>query len=276
MPFAAAQYVTDSRITDDTFIDSSAAGAVNSSGVDEQSYGMDAKVKGVSADTPNSNSGASTSSFTHVLFKLPQSVISDFSAGQVTKVTVNYYPVNDSLSQPPNDDGDDRLELHPLAPSSYPGSFTIGDGTQTPAKLSDDGGATWQTRDGSVKWTNPGGDFDSTDVVDTNYLNGSPYPVSKGSTPFSWDITSLMNVNASLSDLETNGGLIKMPNDPNYSSFQITNMTQDFVSLDSAQATSLQPYIEETFAPEPGTLGVMMLAMPLIFRRRRKEFRSSP
>ena len=275
-PLAFAQSIS---ITDDTFIDSSAVGSI-SNGIDTQSYGADQKVKVVSSAQASANSAASIS-YTHTLFHLPSSVIAAFSTGLVTDVTVNYIPFNDSLGTYGTNpmDNDYIMQLHPLSHS-----FTTGNGQQTDPNTgntdySTTGGATWQTYDGNVThtWASAGGDYDSVSVPDTN---GTNLPASSGakvsSAAFVWDITSLMSVVASQSDLETNGGLIRLPNEP-VSDFQkntINSKTglagiQDFTSLNSAEAPINQPYIQLTYAPEPATLGLVALGLPLIGRRAR-------
>ena len=93
---------------------------------------------------------------------------------------------------------------------------------------------------------------------------------NSSNTPFTWDITSLLIVNSANSDLETYGGLVRLPNEP-VSNFQLTNQTQDFVSLYSADTATTQfaPFFTVTYTPEPTSLAVLLLATPVMLRRKR-------
>jgi len=266
--FASAQVTQNVGITNDDFVDNSAPA---------NNYGADAKVKAVSSPTPNMYSSANTS-FTHVLFQIPSVVFTEFQTGLVTDVTVNYYPYNDSLPAPGAKnqanigDGDNVMQLYAMTQS-----WDVGNGTQTPAPgtPSTIPGATWNTYDGTHAWANPngGGDYDSSlDVVDDNTslptgLNNSP----GGTTPFTWDITPLLQDATTFAELEDNGALIKMPNDPNLSSQEISSQQQDFVSFQSADNTSFTPYVQLTLVPEPTcALTLAALAGILCTRRGRR------
>ncbi|MGD0139841.1 MAG: PEP-CTERM sorting domain-containing protein [Tepidisphaeraceae bacterium] len=212
-PFAYAQQ--ESIITGDTFIDSGSPGTVNPStgqlnvpgsivnGQDIYSYGADGKVKAVTSSYSSSYPFVSA---THVLLELPQSFWNAIGNQPVASAIVSYYPFNDSLSVP---DAHDNMELHPLTHA-----FTVGDGTQSPLVASNDGGAMWDSYDGAVAdaWTTPGGDYDAANYVLAS-VTDSTLPPSKGSTPFSWNITSLINNPTTRAELEENGALIKVINE---------------------------------------------------------------
>jgi autotransporter-associated beta strand protein len=213
----AARGQSDYVITSDTFIDSGSNGTINPAtgqenvpgsvvnGQDNFSYGADGKVKAVSS---NYSSSYPYVSYTHVLFNLPQSFWTELSTGQVAAAYVNYYSFNDSLDP---SDGHGQMQLDPMTRA-----FTIGNGTQSPLVESTDGGATWDTYDGSESdlWTTPGGDYDSTNfVLDSNGDTFSTLPPSKGSTPFTWNITSLIVNPTTSAELENYGTLIKVIND---------------------------------------------------------------
>ena len=250
-------------ITSDTFIDSSAAGDVVN-GVDEQSYGADGSVKVVAANTGNSFSGTNPSSYTHVLFQIPATVITEYATGLVTDVTVNYYPKNDSLASatgpyPGNaNDGDNVIQLHPLTQA-----FTVGNGTQTPLVPSTTGGATYATYNGTNDWASPGGDYDSAFVDDTN----ATLPASKGPVPFTWDITSLLANPTTEAELANNGAILVLPD----AITQIPVGTQDFTSLYSANNTSSTPFIGLTLVPEPASASLLLLAGGLLAKRRTRR-----
>lgn len=252
-------------ITQDTFIDSSAAGdPVN--GVDEQSYGDDTKVKIVAANTGNSFSGTDPSSYTHALLQIPASVFTEYATGLVTDVTVNYYPFRNAIAGGPSssypgnaNDGDNVLELHPLTQA-----FTVGNGTQSPLSYSTQGGATWATYDGTNDWATPGGDYDTANfVVDDN----TTQPASGGSVPFTWDITSLLANPTTAAELENNGAIIVLPD----SIAQVPVGTQDFTALDSANAGSDTPFISITLVPEPASATMIGLAIGAFALRRRSR-----
>lgn len=264
-------------ILNDTFIDSSAPGyfPAGDTTVDEQSYGANTKVKVVSSATENANSSGQTISYTHTLFQIPSIVITDWQGGLLSSVTVNYYPVNDSLatsSAQSFNDGDTYMNLYPLTHS-----FTIGNGTQPGTNMTESstyasttGGATWATYDGNVAdtWTTPGGDYASDHVSDTN----TTLPASNGTVPFTWNITSLLQNSADEADLAAYGALIRLPNEP-VSAYQLSAMVQDFTSLDSADASSNTPFITLTFVPEPASAatGLLVMSMGLMRRRSRRK-----
>lgn len=210
--FASAQ---EYDITTDTFVDSGSPGTINPAtgqtndpgtivdGQDIYSYGADGKVKAVTSSYSSSYPYVSA---THVLFDLPASFWTAIGTSDVASAIVSYYPLNDSLSVP---DNHNNLELHPLLQA-----FTEGNGTQSPLVPSTDGGATWDSYDGAVAdaWTTPGGTYDTTNYVLASVTN-TTLPVSKGSVPFSWDITSLINNPTTRAELENYGALIKVVNE---------------------------------------------------------------
>ena len=256
---AGAATVVTVPITNDTFIDSSAAGDVVN-GVDQQSYGADGSVKVVVSDTPDTFSAGDVASYTHVLFQVPAVVLADYAAGLVSDVTVSYYPKNDSLAGAGannNADGDNVIQLHPLTQS-----FTVGNGTQTPATPSTTGGATWATYNGTNPWATAGGDFDATNyVIDDN----ATLPPSKGTVPFTWDVTPLLANSVTASELAANGAILVLP-DP---IAQVPYGTQDFTSLYSANNTSSTPFISVTLVPEPATASWILLGGVACIARRR-------
>ena len=262
---AGAATVVNVPITNDTFIDSSAAGNVVN-GVDEQSYGADGSVKVVVADTPDTYSAGDVTSYTHALFQIPAVVFTDYASGLVSDVTVSYYPKNDSLAgsgSNNNADGDNVLQLHPLTQS-----FTIGNGTQTPAAASTAGGATWATYNGVNAWANAGGDYDSAYVNDTN----ATLPVSKGSVPFVWDIISLLADPTTAAELATNGAILVLPD----TIAQVPYGTQDFTSLYSANNSSSTPFVSVTLVPEPAAASLLVLGGAAPLARRRSGRRDRP
>ena len=157
----------------------------------------------------------------------------------MSDVTVNYYPKNDSLAgsgSNNNADGDGVIQLHPLTDT-----FTVGTGTQTPFVPSTTGGATYLTRDGTTAWTAAGGDYDAAYVNDSN----ATLPASKGTVPFTWDITSLLANGTTNGELSANGAILVLPDTIS----QVPLGTQDFTSLDSANNTSTTPFITVTLVP---------------------------
>ncbi|HUB24232.1 MAG TPA: PEP-CTERM sorting domain-containing protein [Tepidisphaeraceae bacterium] len=224
-------------ITSDTFIDSGSPGTINPStgmendpgsvvnGQDIYSYGADGKVKAVSS---NFSSSYPYISYTHVLFNLPESFWSELSSEPVAAASVSYYAFNDSLDP---GDGHGLMQIDPMTRA-----FTIGNGTQSPLVASTDGGATWDTYDGSESdlWTTPGGDYDSSNFVLDE--NGNNFPVSKGSAPFTWNITSLIVNPTTSAEMENYGTIIKvynetiLPSDANDGGENV----DDFVSFYSA------------------------------------------
>jgi autotransporter-associated beta strand protein len=248
--FASAQQ--ESIITADTFIDSGSPGTYNPStgelnvpgsivnGQDIYSYGADGKVKAVTSSYSSSYPFVSA---THVLFDLPQSFWSAIGSQPVASVVVSYYPFNDSLSVP---DAHDNMELHPLTHA-----FTVGDGTQSPLVPSDDGGATWDSYDGTAAdaWNTPGGDYDAANYALASWTSAT-LPPSKGSTPFSWDITSLINDSTTRAELQDNGALIKVinegifPNNP-----PPPGGENDFVSFYSADYMTAMGTTNASFLP---------------------------
>jgi autotransporter-associated beta strand protein len=201
-------------ITSDTFIDSGSNGTINPAtgmenvpgsvvnGQDIYSYGADGKVKAVSS---NYSSSYPYVSYTHVLFNLPQSFWSELSSEPVASAYVSYYPFNDSLDP---GDGHGLMQLDPMTRS-----FTIGNGTQSPLVASTDGGATWDTSNGSESdlWTTPGGDDDASNFVLDE--NGNNFPVSKAGVPFTWNITSLIANPTTSAELENYGTIVKVFNE---------------------------------------------------------------
>ena len=240
-------------VTSDTFIDSGSPGSPDPAtgqpnggsaaivnGQDIYSYGADGKVKAV---TSNYSSSYPFVSATHILFTLPQSFWNSIGTGPVESVIVSYYPFNDSLN---TSDAHDNMELHPLTRA-----FTTGDGTQSPLVASNDGGATWETYDGSVAdaWTTPGGDYDAANFAyDT--ATDSTLPASKGSTPFSWDITSLINNPTTRAELEDYGALVKVTNEGVFpSNVPIPPGVNDFVSFYSADYMTAMNTSNPAFVP---------------------------
>ena len=249
-------------IVNDTFVDSGAP-AAPMNGVDEVSYGADGSVKVVVANTTNSMS-VTTASVTHVLFQIPSTVFADHAAGLASDVTVNYYPKNDSLAGAGTDnnvDGDSVILLHPLTRA-----FTVGDGTQTPFVPSTTGGATYLTSDGSTPWTTPGGDFDPAYVTDTN----GTLPASKGTVPFTWDITSLLANPTTAAELSADGAILVLPD----TIAQVPAGTQDFTSLYSANNTAGTPFVSVTLVPEPAAAGMVTAAAAAALARRRRGSRT--
>ncbi len=250
---AHAQQVFD--ITADTFIDSGSPGSPNPgtgqpnggsgaivNGQDIYSYGVDGKVKAVAS---NYSSSYPYISYTHVLFNLPQSFWTAIGSGQVGSVTVSYFPFNDSLDTA---DAHDNMEIHPLTHA-----FTVGNGTQSPLVASTTGGATWETYDGAVAdaWSTPGGDYDANNYV-LSTATDSTLPVSKGSVPFTWDITALINNPATRAELETNGALIKVTNEtefPPTSEVPVPPGVNDFVSFYSANYMAAMGTSNPAFLP---------------------------
>lgn len=267
---ASAQVTQTVGITNDDFIDNSAP---------TSNYGADAKVKAVSSPEPNMYSTANTS-FTHVLFQIPAIVFTEFKSGLVTDVTVNYYPYNDSLPAPGAKnqanigDGDGVMQLYAMTQS-----WDVGNGVQSPTPVASTiPGATWDTYDGTHAWANPngGGDYDSSlDVVDNNTslpagLNNSP----TGTTPFTWDITPLLQDASTFTELEDNGALIKMPDDPDLSAQELSSQQQDFVSFQSADNTSFTPYLQLTLVPEPASVLTVAALGGILCNRRGRRCRT--
>jgi autotransporter-associated beta strand protein len=207
-------------------------------GQDIYSYGADGKVKAVTSSYSSSYPYVSA---THVIFELPQSFWTALGNQDVASAIVSYYPFNDSLSAP---DDHNNLELHPL---THP--FTIGNGTQSPLVPSTDGGATWDSYDGAVTdpWTTPGGDFDAANYA---LITNTSFPASKGSTPFSWNIASLINNPTTRAEIEANGLLMKVnnegifPNNP-----PPPGGENDFVSFYSADYMTAMGTTNPAFLP---------------------------
>ena len=244
----------------DTFIDSGSPGSPDPAtgqpnggssaivnGQDIYSYGADGKTKAV---TSNYSSSYPFVSATHVLLTLPASFWTAIGTGPVESAVVNIYPFNDSLNI---SDAHDNLELHPLTRA-----FTVGDGTQSPLVPSTDGGATWETPTGAVAdtWTTPGGDFDAANYVDATVTDAT-LPVSKSTTPFTWDITSLVNNPTSRAELQDYGALIKVVNEGQFpANISIPPGVNDFVSFYSADYmtamnTTNTAYVPNVVASQP-------------------------
>jgi autotransporter-associated beta strand protein len=242
-------------VANDTFIDSGSPGTINPAtgmendpgsvvdGEDIYSYGDDTKVKAVASTYSSSYPYVS---HTHVLFQLPASFWTGIGSQIVASAFVDYYPFNDSM-MPANGQG--QMELHPMTQA-----FTIGNGLQNkspvPPQPSTDGGATWDTYDGSESdlWATPGGDYDSGNFVDDT--NGT-LPVSAGNVPFFWDISSLLNNSTTRGELENYGALIKVINENTFPPGTLGPPgIDDFVSFDSAQetlGTAFLPNINVTY-----------------------------
>lgn len=271
-------------ITNDTFLDSGSPGSPSPSdpnqpnvpgsivnGQDIYSYGGEGKIKAVAS---NYSSSYPFISYCHTLITLPQSFWNAIGTNQVISATVNYYPFNDSLS---TSDAHTNMELHPLTHA-----FTTGNGLQNgsgvPPVPSTTGGATWMTYDGSEsdQWSTPGGDYDPTDVL----ISNTSLPTSKGTVPFTWDITSLINNATTKAELENYGALIKVNNESSFPSTPIPPGVNDFVSFYSADYMTAPstattddthlPFVTLVVAPEPmSAVGAMAMLAGLAARRRR-------
>jgi hypothetical protein len=110
-------------------------------------------------------------------------------------------------------------------------------------------GATWQTADGVTSWTSLGGDFDAATGVDA----------VKGVNWFSWDITPLWDN----SDLRSFGAILRMNDETNPGT---GNMPR--APFNSSDNTASQPYVEVTYAPEPGALFGFLAGVAWLARRR--------
>jgi hypothetical protein len=276
--------ITES-IANDTFVDSGYTPSSTTPGtVDESSYGADSKIKATSSSFSN---GFQTPSNTHVLFKLPQSFWTDLTNNpSYAEVDVTIYPFNNSLNLGGDgpDSGYRNLEMHPLtrAFTLGSGSMGAGDGTQTPTKLSDDGGPTWNSYDGNVndKWTTPGGDF----VDESSTSPGVDFVLAKDPTvngvktqtgsnpaePFVWNIAPLLANPTLMADIENNGLEINVTND-----YSPPPGTQDFTSMvssdDIAPADAGFLPTVSILVPEPASLSAMLGAAVLLGSRRRRR-----
>jgi hypothetical protein len=270
LSFASSSFAQSYGISQDTYIDSA-----------EPNYnaGVYNKVKAV--DNPASSQYPGSTSTTRVLFYLPTgfwtTVANAVAAGTpIQDATVNYYPVNNSLSgytagAHVNGPNPRRVELHPLD-----NTWTVG----TANYAASTSGATWDTSNGTTPWTN------TTEFPTTTYTsngNSTSYATNVGgdydvnnyvldendapSGYFTWDITSLLNNPTTRSELQTYGALLKINNDTTYDT---SNDIQYFVSLDSADATSNTPFATIS-VPEPASVGMIGLAAGGLAIGRRKR-----
>ena len=248
--FASAAKVT---ITDDTFVDSATP---------DNNFGSDLKLKAVS------NGGSSmyplnadgTGSLTHTFVKLPQSFWDAAGTGTVSSATVDVFAFNNSLNAA---DTHGNVQLLPLTKA-----FAVGNGTQTPLAGSTTGGATWNTYDGTNKWTTVGGDYDAAATpVTATAPDGSAVSTiaSKSSTPFQWDITSLMNNPTTRAELQNFGLMLRVVNETTYNGNDFLSM----YSANTANDTAHLPYATVTAVPEPATLGMIGIAAVAGLSRRR-------
>ncbi|MCD4825765.1 MAG: DNRLRE domain-containing protein [Phycisphaerae bacterium] len=82
-------------------------------------------------------------------------------------------------------------------------------------------------------------------------------------TWYSWNVTSLADAdNTSGDDVLS----ICVKEDPQ----QTTNNTWAMFNSSEASGTGYDPYLEVTYTPEPATMALLMLGLPLALRRRRK------
>ena len=135
-----------------------------------------------------------------------------------------------------------------------------------------EGGATWQTVDGSTAWTQTGvggptggpvpgtGNFVSDTVYDSFQTpeaagNNQPLP-----TPIDLDVTALVQQWVS-GQLENNGLALQLANGFDANSFLI-------IVPNSEQAAAGESLLL-TIVPEPATLGLLLVGLGVVARRRR-------
>lgn len=188
----------------------------------------------IDSQSPMSNLGSSGSvkvvvngndgSLTRGLFSLPEE-IGLIPTEDVISVKVWFWTFQ-------NNTGDRTVLLHPLT-----SAFS-------------EGGATWNSSDGTNIWLTSGGDHDAAvsvqAVEETNW--------------FSWDISGLWN-NANLRSF---GAMLKMNDESNPG---VGNMPR--APFNSSDHLTELPYVEVTYVPEPATLATLGLIGWGVFIRRR-------
>ena len=94
--------------------------------------------------------------------------------------------------------------------SLYPLTRVFVQGTGTGTAPAD--GATWLTRDGTIPWSNPGGDFDPACPVVG--VKGDILDPDLNDRFFYWDITALLKNTTSRTELQSYGALLRMDETP--------------------------------------------------------------
>ena len=200
-----------------------------------QQFAIDADTY-IDSQSPTTNYGTNTTvkvvvngtdgSLARGLFELPAAVWS-IPAGDLVSAKVWFWTFKDNT-------GSRTVRLQPLT------------------RGFSEGGATWQSYDGTNSWASPGGDYDAGTFVDA----------VKGGNWFSWDITGLWNN----TDLRSFGAILRMNDESNPGA---GNMPR--APFNSSDNTAQTPYVEVMYVPEPASSVGLLIGLVTLLRRRKSS-----